>query len=699
MNFCIGPVTKNTVDVVIDIVNEFDHDFSFIPSRRQIEYNGGYVNNWTTEEFCKYVKEKSNNKIIIERDHGGPGQGKIEDDGLESFKEDCKYMDIIHIDPWKKYPSYNEGLKKTIELIEYCYSQNSNILYEIGTEEGIRPFSVEELDTFVSDIKRRLIPSIFEKIKYVVIQCGTRLLEQTNIGVYDEDKLQKMLNVVNKYGLIAKEHNGDWISQETIKSKGSYGLSTINIAPEFGSIETTIILNEIKKNPEHFETLYQICYNSNTWKKWVSADFIPEENKEKLIIICGHYIFMNPLFLQLKEKYPEIDDKIKLILKYRFYELLNIYSIRKRCIICDSNDLSTFFDNDYETTLSFSLYNDPYNNPYFIPYNILSCNKCKTIQTKYLGDLKIIYGNNHVDSFGATKNDMFNKFSEYILNNDDINSIIEVGACTNSLALSILKHKNIKYTIIEADYKGNTDNITIINNFIENVDLNTIKADTLIMSHVFEHFYEPIKILEKLYNSNIKNIYLNHPNFDYYCKNNVYNILNFEHIFYIENMFLIKLFEKYGFYCDKKNIYDYNNHSLFIHFTRLNELNHLQTIQNINSLEDTKLYFKIMHKKINKLNVIIQDKSKNYYIWPASAHNVTLFVNGLNYKNFKAILDNSPNKINKYLYGYNLECKSLTNILNENNENNCIIIGCSGNYIKELNLNNIKSKILFFENI
>jgi len=49
MNFCIGPVTKNTVDVVIDIVNEFDHDFSFIPSRRQIEYNGGYVNNWTTE--------------------------------------------------------------------------------------------------------------------------------------------------------------------------------------------------------------------------------------------------------------------------------------------------------------------------------------------------------------------------------------------------------------------------------------------------------------------------------------------------------------------------------------------------------------------------------------------------------------------------------------------------------------------------
>ena len=49
-------------------------------------------------------------------------------------------MDIIHIDPWKKYPSYSEGLEKTIELIKYCYKQNPNIEYEIGTEEGIRHF-------------------------------------------------------------------------------------------------------------------------------------------------------------------------------------------------------------------------------------------------------------------------------------------------------------------------------------------------------------------------------------------------------------------------------------------------------------------------------------------------------------------------------------------------------------------------------
>ena len=91
MKFYIGPVSKNTIDTVIQYSLEYNNEFVFIPSRRQIEYNGGYVNGFTTKDFTEYVKSK-NNKILIERDHGGPGQGKIDDDGFESLKEDCKYL-------------------------------------------------------------------------------------------------------------------------------------------------------------------------------------------------------------------------------------------------------------------------------------------------------------------------------------------------------------------------------------------------------------------------------------------------------------------------------------------------------------------------------------------------------------------------------------------------------------------------------
>jgi len=321
MKYFIGPVTKNTIDTVIDFVNKTNYEFIFIPSRRQIEFDGGYVNNFTTFEFINYVKSKTN-KILFERDHSGPGQGKNDDDGFKSLEIDCNYFDIIHIDPWKKYPNYNDALEWTIKMIEFCYNINPNIYYEIGTEEGIRPINSEELNNFVSDIKNKLKYEIFNKIKYLVIQCGTKLLEQNNIGIYDSDKLKDMIDICNKYNLISKEHNGDWIDIDTIKSKQEIGLKCLNIAPEFGEIESSVIIN--KFNKEDLDFFYEICYNSNTWKKWVSNDFIPSENKEKLIKICGHYNFMNKDFLTIKNKYHNIDKDICTIIENKLIKLVSI---------------------------------------------------------------------------------------------------------------------------------------------------------------------------------------------------------------------------------------------------------------------------------------------------------------------------------------------------------------------------------------
>ena len=88
MKYFIGPMSKNVVDAII----EFNGNIGFIPSRRQVEYDGGYVNNWTTKEFGKYA-----NKIILKRDHAGPGQGYIEDDGFESLKYEFPQSTIISL--------------------------------------------------------------------------------------------------------------------------------------------------------------------------------------------------------------------------------------------------------------------------------------------------------------------------------------------------------------------------------------------------------------------------------------------------------------------------------------------------------------------------------------------------------------------------------------------------------------------------
>ena len=687
MKYFIGPMSKNVVDTLLLFINTYGHDIVFIPSRRQIEYTGGYVNNWSTKDFYDYINKNSTKKVYIERDHGGPGQGLTMDDGFASLDEDIQYMDIIHIDPWKKYHLYEDGLEWTVKMIKYAYSKRSNLEFEVGTEEGIRPFQATELDRFVTDLKLHLTEDEFNQIKYLVIQCGTRLLESTNIGHFNSQQLLDMLALCKKYNLIAKEHNGDWVNMETLAQKSTLGLSCINIAPEFGEIETQCILNVIDNNKDDFELFYRICRDSGKWKKWVSPLFVPDENKEKLIQICGHYNFTNPEFIALKKKYPGIDEQIQKAILRRLFELHGLFKERKECIVCQSIDLNTYFKNDFETPCSFSLFNT-IQTPVVLPYNILSCNICQTVQTKYLGDLSIIYGNNHVDSFGQTKNDMNVDFSKFITQNKDINGIIEIGACTNSLALLVQNNINVPYTIIEADYKGdNTSNIKIINSFVENVDIQTLEGNTIVLSHIFEHLYNPIEFLQKISRAtNIKYIYFNHPDFEYYCQNNIYNILNVEHIYYFEKQMLVSMLSNHRF--SIVNETNYKNHSIFIKFKREDTLGNLIELKNTYAIVNTLEYFESMHTKIFKLNQIIADKSKKIYIWPASAHTVTLFVNGLNYKHLNGILDNSPNKIGKILYYYNLSCYSLTDILQTIDKDTYIILGVGGNYLNELSVNN-----------
>lgn len=303
IKYFIGPMSKNVVDAVIDS----DVNLGFIPSRRQIEFNGGYVNNWTTGEFAKYVDKRT----IIQRDHGGINQGYEPDNGINSFLHDSIYFDIIHIDPWKAYQSFEDGLQETINNINFIYLRNSNVKFEIGTEESIRRFEYYELEKLLMELEKRLNPQVFENIEYAVVQSGVGLDlgKQTNTGTFNPDRLKKMVEICKKFGKKSKEHNGDYLTSNEYKKRFDLGLDSINIAPEFGQIETLCYLDEMGDDIENY---YQICYDSKRWKKWVDSDFVPEDNKKELIKICGHYVFSDKKFQEIK---PNIDLKIQHIIK------------------------------------------------------------------------------------------------------------------------------------------------------------------------------------------------------------------------------------------------------------------------------------------------------------------------------------------------------------------------------------------------
>ncbi len=324
----IGPMSKNIVDSIIEFCDETDNKIGLIPSRRQVDWDGGYVNNWTTQTFSEY-----SNKLFLVRDHSGPEQGHYSDDGHDSLLFDCKYLNMIHIDPWKKYPEYKKGLETTIAMIKFCHQHNPNIEFEVGTEESIRKFELNELNQFLSELYVNLTESEYNQIKYVVIQSGTSLKENTNTGKYDKKRLISMIEIAKEYNLLTKEHNGDYLPTDLIKEKFDLGLDAINIAPEFGQIETKVYLDRIKNNhPDLLDTFWEICYNSRRWEKWISKDFDPLTQKEELINICGHYVLSHPDFLD-KIKYVlnhQIDIEIKTKIKEKLYEKCSILGRSKK---------------------------------------------------------------------------------------------------------------------------------------------------------------------------------------------------------------------------------------------------------------------------------------------------------------------------------------------------------------------------------
>ena len=279
-------MSKNIVDCVIDMNT---NKLGLLPTRRQIDYNGGYVNNWNTKSFTKYVKSKSSN-MVVERDHSGPLQGDSNE--FYSYEDDCEFLNMLHIDPWKKYANIEDGVDYTIDIIKHLYKLNKNLQYEVGTEEAIRPMSILDLDYMLEKISTNLNRDMFGNIVYVCIQSGVGLdlINRKNTGKFDLEKLKKMISLVRYFGLKTKEHNGDYLSGDEIKIRFDNGLDAINIGPELVQIETETYLDFM--NSKEIDRFYEICLKSEKWKKWVTPDF-DTSNKESLIMICGHYNFNN----------------------------------------------------------------------------------------------------------------------------------------------------------------------------------------------------------------------------------------------------------------------------------------------------------------------------------------------------------------------------------------------------------------------
>ena len=137
----VGPMSKACVDSAIQLSAECKLPLMLIASRRQIDseqMGGGYVNNWSTEEFARYVNSFENvENLWLCRDHGGPWQSENEknnglslEKAMESAKQSFEVdiasgFKVVHLDPSIDFEgnlNVEAALERLFELYEFCWA-------------------------------------------------------------------------------------------------------------------------------------------------------------------------------------------------------------------------------------------------------------------------------------------------------------------------------------------------------------------------------------------------------------------------------------------------------------------------------------------------------------------------------------------------------------------------------------------------
>jgi hypothetical protein len=105
-------------------------------------------------------------------------------------------------------------------------------------------------------------------------------------------------------------------------------------------------------------------------------------------------------------------------------------------------------------------------------------------------------------------------------------------------------------------------------------------------------------------------------------------------------------------------------------------------------------YIKYHLEMVKNINNIIREK-ENVFLFGAHIFSQYLFAFGLDIKPIISILDNSPIKIGKRLYGYDIDVNSPKILSNYKNPTVILKAGLYNQEIKEDIINNINSETKF----
>ena len=99
-------------------------------------------------------------------------------------------------------------------------------------------------------------------------------------------KLSKTIQTCKKFNVKTKVHGTDYLPDESLQWFPKLGIDAANIAPEFGTIESTALVNILIANElcELKEKFLDMSYSSKKWTKWVSKDHTLNKNEPRTVL-------------------------------------------------------------------------------------------------------------------------------------------------------------------------------------------------------------------------------------------------------------------------------------------------------------------------------------------------------------------------------------------------------------------------------
>jgi len=376
---------------------------------------------------------------------------------------------------------------------------------------------------------------------------------------------------------------------------------------------------------------------------------------------------------------------------------------RNECVVTGDNDLELLNGFDNFPVYMGCVDNNKHEEDLKLDMNFFISKGSGMVQLNPLVPLEILYKDSHGSgSMGDSWRRHHRALADFILKYESIN-IFEIGGGHGTLAREYIgKREKSTWTILEANptpnyyhdrisfQKGIFDDSCVINNDI----------DTIVHSHLFEHIYNPMSFIKKLYDSLPNGGYtiFSVPFLEQQIRENITYCLGFEHTIFLNETFIEFFLQQAGFKIIDKQIYQ-ENHSLFYCAQKKSDSCINVSLPNKYNeyLELFKNYFQYNENKVADLNRLISSSEEKVFLFGGHVASQYLISYGLNIECIESILDNDPKKQGRRLYGTNLKVRSPQVLRNMGKVNVILRQGVFNKEIKEDILVKINKNVVFWE--